>query len=88
LLTPVMLVSRSIRVGARPSWNQLLGFQKISLLKARLDKSELIQNINEHPRVSWRGSHQNIKIACVTRPSVQGETVCTDDDVINAAGVE
>ena len=35
-----------------------------------------------------RGSHQNIKIACVTRSPMQGETVRTDNDVINAAGVE
>src|SRR5205807_10165125 len=57
-------------------------------LEAGLSKSELIQKIDEYACVFRRGSHQNIKIACVTRSPMQGETVCTDDDIINPAGVD
>jgi len=68
--------------------DQLLGFQKIEFLETGLSKSELIQKIDEYACVFTRGSHQNIKIACVTRSPMHGETVRTDNDVINAAGVQ
>jgi hypothetical protein len=52
-------------------------------------------NTGEQINSGWSTSERfqawiapNIKIACLTRSPMQGETVCTYDDVINAAGVE
>jgi hypothetical protein len=81
-------MSRSNSGWSTSELDHLFRLQKIKLLETGLSKSELdSKDRRVYVRFqSWIAP--NTKIACVTLSPMQGETVCTDDDIINAAGVE
>jgi hypothetical protein len=55
-----------------------------SVLEAAFSKSEFGDHADYFFGVFLSGANQNIKVACVSRPTV---AVRADDDVFNAAGV-
>jgi hypothetical protein len=77
----------SIRVGTRPSWINCSDCRKSDSLKPDAANPNSFKISTSTRAFSGVDRTKIIKIAGVTWPSVQGHAICTDDDLINAAGV-
>ena len=67
--------------------NELFRGSEVRRAYTQVAESELIQDRDDFGGVLWRRADQDIEVAGEARARMKGETVRSDDQVLNAVGV-
>jgi hypothetical protein len=82
-----MLVRRSIGFRCATELNELFWGGEVRRAYTQVAEPEFIQDRDDFGGVLWRRADEDIQVAREARARMEGETMSSDDQVLNAVGV-
>ncbi len=86
-MTPLREVTRSIRLGGRPSWTMVFDLRKSAAVNPKLANPKSASTDSNLPRVFLADLDEKVDVAGHTGMTVNCDGVSAHDEVVNVMGI-